>query len=91
MALPAPVSLCTWIPSVMSIAGIVEAGLAGVSVTSIVALSAMILAGTYFVSYGISLYRTLINKRLKLVSFLPVAHIFLTVFLFYLWNLVESM
>jgi len=47
------------------------------NVVSILFLIAMILAGTYLVTYIISLIFTLKNKKLSFLSFLPMAHIIL--------------
>ena len=91
LALPIPISLLTWIGTMVSIAniGMIKADNAGVLITTIVSLSAMILAGIYPATYGISLFRTLRNRRLKLVSFLPIIHILLIAILILLWSLCE--
>lgn len=89
LALPVPISLLTWIGTIMSVAsiGMLKIDNVGVLITTLVAFSAMILAGTYPVSYSVSLYKTIENKRLKLVSFLPVAHILLAAIMIYIWSL----
>lgn len=91
MAIPIPLSLLTWIPSIMSIAsiGMMEIDSARELITAIVSLSAMILAGTYCVSYAVALDKTIKNKGLKPISFLPVLHILLAVLMLYAWSLCE--
>jgi len=47
-----------------------------------VGLSAMILAGTYGITYIVSLVFTTMKKKIYFVSFLPIIHIALTIVLF---------
>jgi len=50
----------------------------------------MILAGTYLVTYIISLIFTLKNKKLSFLSFLPMAHIILFLLSMFLSQWIEK-
>lgn len=89
LALPIPLSLITWLGTIMSIAnfGMLDLTNMKVLITTIVSITAMLLAGTYPATYAFSLYKTLKNKKLNCLSFFPVFHIILTLFVFQLWSL----
>lgn len=67
MALPIPVSMITWIGTLISVANIGATGTEGIfgTIHEIVAVLSMILAGTYAISYGCSLYRI---KKVKKIT-----------------------
>ena len=91
LALPIPPSLLSWIGTVMSLAniGMTDWSAPGQLILGLVALVTMLLAGTYVVSYVISLSITLKNKRISRMSLLPVAHL-LTLGVFLMaWMLLE--
>ena len=86
-ALPIPLSLASWIGTIMAIAAIgMEDWASGSAwIQAIVAGIAMLVAGTYLVSYIISLIKTLKNKKLSKVSLLPLLHIIITILLLAVW------
>ena len=88
LALPIPVSLVSWMGTIISIAniGMTDWAKPGESLQGIVALITMLLAGTYLFTYSFSLIKTRASKNLSLVSFLPVLHLLLTVAFMVLWN-----
>ena len=88
LALPIPVSVVSWIGTIMAVANIGMTNWAkpGESLQGIVALMTMVLAGTYLFTYSFSLIKTRASKKLSLVSFLPIAHLLLTVAFMFLWN-----
>ena len=86
-ALPIPLSLASWIGTIMALAAIGLEDWASVSawVQAIAAGIAMLAAGTYLISYIISLIKTLKNKKLSKVSLLPLLHIIITILLLAVW------
>ncbi|MEH7098469.1 hypothetical protein [Neobacillus vireti] len=87
-ALPIPFSLVSWIGTIMSVA---DAGMMDVSrfsdfIEGIVALITMLIAGTYLGTYIISLNKTLKNKKISLISFLPILHIILFIIFCAIWS-----
>ena len=88
LALPIPVSLVSWMGTIISIAniGMTDWAKPGESLQGIVALITMLLAGTYLFTYSFSLIKTRASKKLSLVSLLPVLHLLLTVVFMVLWN-----
>ena len=87
-ALPIPISLITILGSIISLANI------GVMIeqsmfVTVVATIFMILAGTYSLTYLFSAIKTFANKRISLVSFLPIIHIVVTVVFMILWIINE--
>lgn len=93
MALPIPLSMATWIGTVMMIANLDMAGGEGIvgTVYQIVAVIAMMLAGTYLISYVCSLIRMIHVKKVTFSTFLPVIHIVVTGVCIYLWAFVEKL
>lgn len=88
MALPIPVSMITWIGTLISVANIGATGAEGIlgTIHEIVALLSMLLAGTYLIPYGYSLYRMNKVKKLTFAFFLPVLHIIITIIFIWLWS-----
>ncbi|MCL2818190.1 MAG: hypothetical protein FWD41_00425 [Actinomycetia bacterium] len=86
-ALPIPLSLASWIGTVMALAGFrAQSGIdTNETITAIVALIAMLLAGSYPLSYVVSLVQTLRTKALSWISALPVLHIVLTLIFLFIW------
>ena len=83
-ALPVPISLITILGSIISIANI--SMLSDQSyLLSIVAVCSMFLAGTYSVTYVASVLNTFFRKKLNIISFLPIFHIFITLMFFAAW------
>ncbi len=92
-ALPIPVSIITWIGTLISVANIGAIGGEGISgiIHKFVALLCMLLAGTYLISYAYSLYRTKKVKKLTFAFFLPILHIVLTIICIYGWICFDKM
>lgn len=87
-ALPIPISLITILGSIISLANIgvmIEQSL----FVAIVATISMILAGTYSLTYLFSAIKTFANKRISLVSLLPIVHIAVTAVFMVLWIINE--
>ena len=87
-ALPIPISLITILGSIISLANIsimIEQSL----FVAIVAAISMILAGTYSLTYLLSVIKTFANKRISFISFLPIIHIVVTVVFMILWIINE--
>lgn len=86
-ALPTPLSLISWIGTLISVANIGMTNWSEFSqcIQGLVALITMLLAGTYLVTYIISLGATLKNKKISLISFLPMLHIVLFSIFFAVW------
>jgi len=78
-ALPIPISLFSWIGTIISVAniGMTDWSSFSESIQGLVALITMLLAGTYLVTFIISLVITLKAKKISLLSFLPLMHIIL--------------
>lgn len=78
-ALPIPLSLISWIGTIISVANMsmINWSILSECLQGIVAVIAMLLAGTYLVSYIISLCATWKNKKITIISFLPLFHIVL--------------
>ena len=87
MALPIPVSMITWIGTLISAANIDMMGGDGIigAVHRFVATLAMILAGTYLIPYVYSLSRVVKFKKVTFSMFLPIIHIVLTGICMYTW------
>ncbi|MCQ1530705.1 hypothetical protein [Lutispora saccharofermentans] len=86
-ALPAPFSLISWIGTLISVANIGMTNWSEFSqcIQGLAALITMLLAGTYLVTYIISLGATLKNNKISLISFLPMLHIILFSIFFVVW------
>jgi len=83
-ALPIPLSLATWIGTIMAFASewIWPESIVGAAVTlvlGIASLAMFVLAGLYPLTYFYSLNLTLKYKRISLHTFLPVFHIALLI------------
>lgn len=88
-ALPVPISLITIIGSIISLANIDM--LAGQSfLLAIVAELSMFFAGTYSITYVVSIINTFRKKKLSIASFLPVFHILITLVFFFAWTYLEK-
>ena len=88
-ALPIPVSLISNIGTIMAIASIGMFEPAPI-LNSIVAISTMILTGTYTITYINSLFHFRKTKNLSFISFLPLIHLAVTIAFFCLWIYLES-
>jgi len=90
-AIPIPLSLASWIGTVMSLAG--GGRVVGTApyalLLGIIAGAAMVMAGTYVVSYIIAIAATIKNKRISIISLLPALHIIVTVILILGWSGIE--
>ena len=82
-AIPVPVSLISIFGSLISFANI---GMAESFFEVIIPCLAMILAGTYSVSYFISLLYTITKKKIHFLCFLPIIHLVVTALAFALWS-----
>lgn len=87
LALPIPFSLISWIGTLMSVVNIGMTNWSEFSefIQGAVALITMFLAGTYLVTYFLSLKVTLKNKRISLISLSPIFHIALFGIFLALW------
>lgn len=87
-ALPIPFSLISWIGTLISVANISMMNWSDFSqsIQGLVALITMLLAGTYLVTYIISLCATLKIKKISLISFIPMLHIILFSIFFVVWT-----
>jgi hypothetical protein len=82
-ALPLPLSLMSWIGTVISISAAFEPG--GPILVKWAAVTTMLLAGTYAVSYMYSLKRTLKVNKIIHISLLPLLHMVAFVLFYGLW------
>ena len=88
-ALPVPISLITILGSIISLANI---GMLS-DQSFLLAFSAvfsMLLAGTYSITYIASTINTFHRKKLSIISFLPIAHIIITLVFFVMWISLEK-
>jgi len=77
-ALPIPVSLFSWIPTIMHLASFGEINPEGWEwLSHIIVMIPMLLAGTYSISYIVSLRYAIINRKITPITFLPLLHIVL--------------
>lgn len=91
-ALPTPLSLISWIGTLIAIANIGMTNWSEFSqcIQALIALITMLLAGTYLVTYIISLNATLKNKKISLFSFLPMLHVTLFSIFYIIWMWVNT-
>lgn len=91
LALPIPLSILSWFGSIGSLAdfGMMSGSSSGECALAISALLTMISAGTYTITYLVSLMLTLRQKRISFVSFLPIIHIGAFVFFLFSWMFLE--
>ena len=88
-ALPVPISLITILGSIISLANIRM--LSDQSfLLAFAAVFAMLLAGTYSITYIASTINTFHKKKLSLISFLPIVHIIVTLVFFAMWTSLEK-
>ena len=90
LALPIPLSLITWIATIMAIASPPQEKTFIVIIVSIISLIAMLLAGTYPISYIVALIHTIAKKKLSLLSFLPIIHVIVFCLFFLSWYWVDN-
>ena len=88
-ALPIPVSLISNIGTIMAIASIGMFEPAPI-LNSIVAISTMILTGTYTITYIFSLFHFRKTKILSFKSFLPLIHLAVAILFFCWWSYLDS-
>ena len=88
LALPIPLSLISWIGTVISVANIGMMGWSslGEIMQAFIALITMLLAGTYLSTYIFSVNRTWKEKELSSISFLPFLHIVLFIISMKIWT-----
>ena len=93
MALPIPVSMITWIGTLISVANIGATGGEGIlgTIHELVALLSMLLAGTYLITYVFSLIRMCKMKKVTFSTFLPVIHILVTCIFIWGWSCFDKM
>ncbi len=93
MALPIPVSMITWIGTLISVANIGATGGEGVlgTIHEFVALLSMLLAGTYLISYVVSLIRMVMVRKVTFSMFLPILHIIITCICMWGWSCFDKM
>lgn len=93
MALPIPLSMITWIGTLISVANIGATGGEGVIaiIHKIVALLSMLLAGTYLIPYIFSLARMLKIRKVTFSMFLPIIHIVITCIFLWCWTCFDKM
>ena len=88
-ALPIPLSLASWIGTLMSVSAIGTVNWSNPDewIQLFIALTAMLLAGSYLITYIFSLSKTFKNKNINitLVSFLPLLHIAVFGMFYILW------
>lgn len=91
-ALPIPLSLLSWIGTIISVSdmGMIKRTEFIEYIQMIMALTTMLLAGTYLITYMISLRFTLKNKKISHITFLPMVHIVLFSILFYVSSWVST-
>lgn len=88
-ALPVPISLITILGSIISLANI--GMLSDQSfLLAIATVLSMFLAGTYSITYIASTINTFRKKKLSIISFLPIAHIIITLVFFIMWISLEK-
>ena len=88
-ASPVPISLITILGSIISLANI--GMLSDQSfLLAITAVLSMFLAGTYSITYIASTIHTFRKKKLSIISFLPIAHIIITLVFFIMWISLEK-
>jgi len=87
-AIPIPISIASWLGTIMSLASIgsIDWANANETIQAVVALIAMLAAGTYLVSYVIAFKATRKNGSRYWLSFLPVWHIIAIIVLMGLWS-----
>ena len=88
-AIPIPISLISWIPTLMSLAaiGMIDWTSPLEIMRAIIAFSAMILAGSYLVPYIWALGVSLSEKKISKKSFVPLFYIVITLIMFLIWGL----
>ncbi|MBQ6998709.1 MAG: hypothetical protein IJN62_02870 [Clostridia bacterium] len=88
MALPIPVSMITWIGTLISVANINMMGGEGIigTIHRLVASLSMLLAGTYLIPYVYSLIRMDKVRKVTFSMFLPIIHIVITGVCMYIWT-----
>lgn len=91
LSLPIPLSLCTWVGTIMAVAsaGGVNWSEPAQCLQAIVALVTMGVGGTYIISYRLSRKATNRDGKLSLISFLPVFHIVAFIILTVIWHLLN--
>ena len=88
-ALPVPFSLITILGSIISLANI--GMLSDQSfLLAFTAVFSMLLAGTYSITYIVSIINTFHKKKISIISFLPIVHIIVTLMFFAMWISLEK-
>ncbi len=85
MALPIPISLVSWIGTLISVADMGMTKINGIIefIYCVVALLTMLLAGTYAITYCYSLLN--IKKKKAIITLLPILHIIITGVMLFIW------
>ncbi len=81
--IPIPFSLVSILGSVISLANI---GMAGSTALAIISTLAMFFTGTYTITYVVSLVITIVQKKVKFYSFLPLIHAVVAGSSLFLWS-----
>lgn len=92
LAIPIPISVASWIGTVMQMASLGKAELNNAKdwMLLVASLATMLLAGTYAITYVYSLAKTIKSKEIAFASFLPVWHAALTYVFFLIWGWLEK-
>ena len=84
-AIPLPISLITILGSIISIANIGATANESV-VLAIISVIAMVLAGTYSITYFFTTSYTFHKKRLSLINLFPLFHILFAIVSCVIWS-----
>ena len=88
LGIPVPTSVISWLGSLISLANIRAMSS---ELAAAFAVITMLLAGTYVITYAVSLSTTIKKQKLNIYSFMPVIHIALTVLFSCLWSYADKL
>ena len=90
LALPIPISILTWIPTIMSLAG--EGSFLDffTSIGAFFFLLMMISSGTYLFTYIFAVSKTREDGKITWISYLPAWQVVLTIVLMFLTNILQG-
>ena len=88
MAIPVPFSVISWIGTLISIGGLSMVNWTNFqsAFNAIIGLLVMIFAGSYVVTYCISLTYTLAIGKLSWITIIPIGHLILCFLLYKVWK-----
>lgn len=90
LALPIPISVLTWIPTIMSLAGEGSFSDFFTSIGSFLFLLTMILSGAYLFTYLFAIGRTRKARKISWISYLPMWQIIAVIILIFLTSILQS-